>query len=551
MSFDDLLDHYRNMDMSVRDYLLGGVLPAILVFFILVLFPEYIFPDILLQDFLSIITRWILPAVILTLALTFPILSRKLKEEEIDSRLHIFTTYFWALSTSSVSELEMLKRLSKEEELGELGDELKKIYNRMEFWDIPLPEAARSVAETTPSEKLSDFLTRLAHSQEAGERLEVFLEKEHSVVMKDYETEYESSLEKLDMVKEVFVALMTSALFLMVFLSILPIFTGGSPMVLLAEGLVVFVLMEITMLISIKIIMPEDDIWHSLETKSPIQGKLKRLLPLTVIASVLIFIFTYNYFQFEIFWDIAISALPFLVPGILILLAERKLKRCDNNYDAFMRAVAGSRAASAGGEEAALAKLRRYDFGPLTEHIDRLYKRILTRIDDERAWEYFASDTGSNLIANFTKTYTGSMEIGGDIRKVSDIISDTFVRLLSLRKDRYQKASDLVGVLYGLELGAALTLTLTLNIALMMDESLGMITQTSQFSGILHQVGYGAGIINLFILLAIISHAVFSSLSLTYSSGSHKLSSLYHIVPMIWLGAVTAIGAQLIMRGMI
>ncbi len=551
LSLSDILDDYRNMDMSFRDYLLGGVVPAVAASIVIIFFPSLLFPDILLEGFLSLITRYVLPAVVLTIVFLFPIIMRKLKEEEIDSYLHLFITYFWALSTSAVSSVRIIKKLSEVDEYESLSDELKKIYSRMEYWDMPLPEAARDVAEETPSERLSDFLTRLAHSQEAGEDLSTFLEKEHEVVIKEYETDYEASLETLDLIKEVFIALMTSTLFLIVFLSILPIFSGGSATLLLSGGLAVFIIMEMIMAVAIKTVLPNDPMWHTLDKRPPLVEKLKKVLPVTAVAGGLIFYLTTAFLHLDIFWRIAMALTPLLIPGLMTFFSERELKRSDDNYDAFMRAIASSTAMKGGGVENALAKLHQYDFGPLTEDIEKLYKRLLTRIDEEKAWRFFAAGTGSNLIATFTNIYTGSRDLGSDVRTVSDIISDSFVRILSLRKDRYQQASSMIGIFYGLGLGAALTLTLTLNISVMMDNSLGMLSGTSEFSGILHSVGYTPGMIQAFILVAVLVHAVFASLSLVLSSGSHKLSVLYHLVAMTWIGVVASIIGKSVMSGLI
>ncbi len=547
----EILEHYQKMEMSFRDYILGGLLPSIVLFILIVFFPSLIFPEILLEGFLMFFTQYVLPTVILVLAILFPIIIRKLKKEEIDSYLHLFITFFYALSTSAVSEARMIKKLSEVDEYESLADEIKKVYSRMEYWDMPLPEAARDVADETPSERLSDFLTRLAHSQEAGENMTTFLEKEHSVVMKDYETEYRSALETLDLLKEVFIALMTSTLFLLVFLSILPIFSGTSAMLLLTGGLVVFIITEVIMAVAVKTVMPNDPIWHQLNRRPPLTSKLKKVIPACVVGAVVLFFVLVSYIQLDIFWIVAISLSPFIAPGLMIYFSEKELKRSDNNYDAFMRAIASSIAMKGGSVENALQKLRQYDFGPLTEEIEKLYKRLLTRIDEEKAWRFFASGTGSNLIATFTNIYNGSTDLGANVRDVSDIISDTFVRILSLRKDRYQQASGMIGIFYGLGLGAALTLTLTLNISVMMNDSIGMVTQTSEFSNILHQVQYSPQMIQIFILAAILVHAIFASLSLVMSAGSHKLSILYHTVGMTWIGVVSSLIARSVMSGLI
>lgn len=534
------LDVYRKMEISFKKYMLVLVLPSVIAVIFLLFFQDLIFPPMFTEGFISLITKYAVPLFILSLAFSYPWISNKLRAEDIESNLHLFVVHMEALSTSTVSNKDILESLVEAEEYGDLTEELKKMSNMMKHWDMPLAEAARTVSKQTPSERFSDFLTRLAHSQESGETLSDFLEKERSVVIKEYETDYEKSLDSLELFKEALISMMISALFLIMFLAILPIFTNDSPMVLLSGGVVVFLIMEVVLFASTKTILPKDDMWHDLDRKPPTYDLLNKLLPIILLACLAVFIVTIVFVKIELKWAVAIASSPLFIPGFIFYYKERTLKRCDDNFDAFMRSVSSSAAASSGGIETALGKIRTYEFGPLTNHIDGLYKRLWTRIDEEKAWNYFASDTLSSLITNFTRIYVKSVRLGGDTKKVSNIISDTFVRMTSLRKERYQSASSLVGVVYGLQFGCALTLSLTMYITMMMDDSLGMMSETPQFAHILYPVGYSMTMISFFVLLMIIIHAVFSSFVLTTASGSHKYSSFFHMIPMIWVGVITS-----------
>ncbi|MFO8110777.1 MAG: type II secretion system F family protein [Thermoplasmata archaeon] len=542
---------YEQMDLTFKQYLLFLVLPSIIAVIVLVFFQDLLFPPEFTEGFVPLITQYAIPAFIVTVVVLFPWISTRFKVENIESNLHLFVVHLEALSTSTVSNKEILRSSTEEEEYGDLTEEIKKMYNMMEHWDLPLAEAARTAAAKTPSEKFADFLTRLAHSQESGENLSYFLEKERSVVIKEYETTYKQSLDTIDLMQEALISMMISVLFMIMFLAILPLFSGESPMMLIFIGIFVFLIIEVVFFASTKTILPKDDMWHHLSRKPPVYENMMRAVPIVLVGCVVFTTVLILYTSIDIMFIASIGSTPLFFPGVVFYMKERDLRRCDENYDAFMRSVSSSAATSSGGIEAALSKIKTYEFGPLTKFIDELHKRLWTRIDEEKAWTFFASDTLSSLIARFTRIYVKSVKLGGDTKKVSEVISDTFVRMNSLRKERYQSASGMVGVLFGLQFGSALTLALTIYIAVMMDASLGMmVTLEEEVPSILVPVGYSIPILTLFVLILIILHAVFSSLVLTSVSGSHYFTSFMYMPPMIWVGVLTAYGVELMTRGL-
>ena len=71
--------------------------------------------------------------------------------------------------------------------------------------------------------------------------------------------------------------------------------------------------------------------------------------------------------------------------------------RRDETYPDFIRALGVSTAQARSAEPSATIKaLRGIDFGMLDNSIDRLEKRLSTRIDSDRAWDYFNADTNSS-----------------------------------------------------------------------------------------------------------------------------------------------------------
>jgi flagellar protein FlaJ len=457
---------YASFDMPWRKYIAMYAMPITLLTVMIAAYLSFTMKFFSVFPFSIIL--YMIPAFGVMVALFFPLLKGEKRKKEIERYMHLFITRMSVLASTRLPRKEIFRILSEVKEYGALSDEIAKIYNLMEYWNLSLPDATRIVAKKTPSIELADFLDRLAHSADAGEDFEAFLEKERMVVMETYAIKYEAALAQMDVYKETFVSMLISMLFFVVFVAILPMFTSGSITIFLFLTLLGFITLESFILYAIKVRLPEDEIWHNRkDVRSPHEIKLMRILPYSYLFVAILFIATYM-MGLSISLVIAISIVPLLYPGYLIHSAESDLINCDTNFDAFIRAV-GSYIEAKGSDVTAMERLRKHDFGKLTKYIDTLYKRLLTRIDKKMAWRYFAGETGSNLISKFTDMFVTGLDMGGNPRKISKIISESYVKMIGLRKKRFQSASNLTGILYGLMAGMAFTLYTTLGLMKMMQ----------------------------------------------------------------------------------
>ncbi|MEC8107396.1 MAG: hypothetical protein VX115_06620, partial [Candidatus Thermoplasmatota archaeon] len=74
-------------------------------------------------------------------------------------------------------------------------------------------------------------------------------------------------------------------------------------------------------------------------------------------------------------------------------------------YPDFIRALGGTAQARSAEPSATIKALRGVDFGMLDASIDRLERRLATRIDSDRAWDYFNADTNSAVISRYTRIF--------------------------------------------------------------------------------------------------------------------------------------------------
>jgi flagellar protein FlaJ len=498
---------------------------------------------------------WIIcsiPGYMVALIAIFPILKYDSRRMEINSNMHLFITRMGVLSTSELPRKDLMELLASVKEYGALTDEMKKIYNLIEFWNFSLPESARYVGKRCPSPILADFLNRMAHSIDSGENFSTFLRKEQAVVMTEYQAMYEGAMRDLDLLKEIFVATITAAMFMIVFVSILPMFVAQSSLMLLLGCLLVFLFVEVSLVFFTYSKLPKDNIWHNMAVRPYSERRLKRVLPFAFLIAGVLFAVLLLKTSLPLPMIFAISVSALAGPAFYLRRMENELKRCDDNYDSYMRAIASAVETVGGGIDDALRRLKGHDFGPLSVHADQLYKRLIIRIDEVKAWSLFAAHTGSNLISKFTEMYVRGIESGGKPSEIGKLISDNYIRMLTLRKYRYQAASSMAGVLYGLLVAITFTLYLMLSIMRMMNGVFSLIDiKNSQVAVPLLSTHFQLEMFSLFFLIIIVTHILMSSWFMRIISGSHPAMPILHLIAMSWIVSIVAFVSDMAMSKLI
>jgi flagellar protein FlaJ len=532
--------------MPIATYFTRYALPLVITGIAVAATLVFLFPDVATDGIFKYVFLAI-PVLFSVLAIAFPLLQGERRKMQIERNLHLFLIRMSVLSTSKLPRKKMLEILSKVKEYEALSVEIEKIYKLMEFWNMGLADAARTVAKRTPSPGLADFLDRLAHSSDAGEDIEGFLSKERDVSVNVYLNKYETALKDLDLLNEIFVAVLIALMFMLVFISLLPIFVDVSITLILPGVALLFVVIEVMVLYLVKSLLPSDPIWHNMDEKTEVDKMLKTVLPATYAACLALAIFGLLV-RVPLTAVVALVVTPLLYPGFVIRREEKKVRARDENYDAFMRAV-GSYAASAGSAVTdGVGRLSKHDFGELTTGIEMLFKRLLTRIDQIRAWNMFAAETGSNLISKFTEMYVVGLAVGGKVDKVIDIISGNFVKLMGVRRKRYQASDNMLGTLYGMSIGITFTLFSALslmNLLNKMNEQFAL-SQTTIALPIALQ-SFDLNLAEAIFLLIVFAHALISANLISFSGGSHKHSFYINFAVIIWISTVTALVTQMML----
>ena len=257
-----------------------------------------------------------------------------------------------------------------------------------------------------------------------------------------------------------------------------------------------FIVIQLGALFAFRSTIPDDQTFARDEFSTPFRILFRQTWLGAGVVSGILFIITLSvviaYWEgLTVTWDkyglilLAIPLTPMLIPSTLVQREESKVLRRDEAYPDFIRALGGTAQARSAEPSATIKALRGIDFGMLDASIDRLEKRLSTRIDSERAWDYFAADTNSAVISRYNRIYIEGSQSSGEPAQTADMVSRSVTNLLSLRRRRSLSASTMWGVALGLLISSVVSLNVTISIVLQLGETIaGVATSIAESTDI-------------------------------------------------------------------
>jgi len=584
----------RRLEMPVPRFLLAFVLPAALaglVSAILLIWLTGGFSEGgLFAGFTGVFLIIMLPLLTGGAAIYFPILEVNRSAIKIEKEMHMFITRMGILSLGEVGADTIFDILRQMKDYGELAQEVKRIETLVDKWHTSLPEAARIVAQQSPSPLWTDFLDRMAFSIEAGQPIDAFMRAEQETVAEQYNTLYDTRLEGVDTLKEIYVSLVSAGLFGLVVAGIhLVLFEIGNgssatPIELatrirwlLLAGFL-FVIIQLGALFAFRATIPDDQTFARDEFETPFRLLFRQTWLGAGLVTLVLFIVTIvvviSYWEsLTTSWDkyglilLALPLTPLLIPSILVQREESKVLRRDEAYPDFIRALGGTAQARSAEPSATIRALRGIDFGMLDESIDRLEKRLSTRIDSERAWDYFAADANSAVISRYNRIYIEGSQSSGEPAETADMVSRSVTNLLSLRRRRSLSASTMWGVAFGLLISSVVSLNVTISIVLQLGETIAgvatSIAETTDIGSISDAAGdfvlpvmedptAVADNILMFKIIAsilILVQVLAVSLIATRLRGGGFTSAVGQMIQLLWVAALASLISSFILDG--
>ena len=488
----------RRLEMPVSRFLGLYVTPVVVASFlagiVIVAMTGGLAEGALFAGVTGVLFVFMLALMALVTAIAFPVLEVQRSATLIEAEMHMFITRMGILSIGEVGAQSIFDILKQMRDYGELASEVKRIETLVDKWHTSLPEAARIVAHQSPSPLWSDFLDRMAFSIEAGQPIDEFMRSEQETIAEQYNTLYDTRLESVDTLKEIYVSLVTAGLFGLVIAGIhLVLFEVGgvddtpieiaSRLRFLLLASMVFLFIQIGAVFAFRATIPKDLTFARDELDTPFRINFRRSLLLSgaitiglLVLATFTLIWVWDTLTSQ--WDkygllfVAVPFSPLLVPAIMVRREESQIQRRDETYPDFIRALGGTAQARSAEPSATIKALRGIDFGMLDNSIDRLEKRLSTRIDSDRAWDYFTADTNSAVISRYTRIYIEGSQSSGKPAETAEMVSRSVGNLLSLRNRRALSANTMWGVALGLLISSVASLNVTTAIVLQLGDAI-------------------------------------------------------------------------------
>ena len=548
----DVLASYSRLDMSRRRYMLLIFLPTFSVFLL------SIAAAIVLQiPVTAKIPIPLLGLLVWVTGLLYPKLYITQKRTEIEDKFHLAMTHLTVLSTTNIDRVEVFRRLAAEDEYGALADELGQVVGLVDTWNQSIDDACRRRAKEVPSEVMSDLYERLAFTLEAGEELKEFMLDEQDFIIENYETIYEGQLANLEVMEDLYISMILSMTFGLVFAIVLPILTGVNPTVTVSAVIGLFFLVQVAFFFVIRNIAPYDPVWYFPEPRFIEDKELWAAIFIGSLGSLSIIFFMGLGFLgigpgidgVLFFLDtvplplyVSIPVTPLLITGIVMRMEEERIKERDEQYPNFIRSLGTAETAQQATTVEVLKTLRQKDFGGLTPVISRLYRRLSMRLSPENAWGDFSLEAKSYLIQKYSEMYLVGRQMGGTPQVLGELISQNMNTINQLREQRRQETVTLIGLLYGISAAAVFAFFIGLEVANILGEFSGALTlDQAEFGQLIYTQAYNVPVIEYLLLLVVLFNAALSSLMIRTIDGGNKATAYVHFVLLTWLGAGVAI----------
>ncbi|MFQ3476250.1 archaellar assembly protein FlaJ [Halonotius sp. F2-221B] len=548
----DVLASYGRLDMSRRRYMLLIFLPTFSVFLL----------SIAAAFVLEIPVTARIPIPLLGLlvwvtGLLYPKLYVTQKRTEIEDKFHLAMTHMTVLSTTNIDRVEVFRRLAAEEEYGALADELGQVVGLVDTWNQSIDDACRRRAKEVPSEVMSDLYERLAFTLEAGEELKEFMLDEQDFIIENYQTIYEGQLANLEVMEDLYISMILSMTFGLVFAIVLPILTGVNPTVTVSAVIGLFFLVQVAFFFVIRNIAPYDPVWYFPQPRFVEDKELWAAIFIGSLGSLgIIFFMGLGFLGIGPGIDgvlffiedvplplyVSIPVTPLMITGIVMRMEEERIKERDEQYPNFIRSLGTAETAQQATTVEVLKTLREKDFGGLSPVINRLYRRLSMRLSPENAWGDFSLEAKSYLIQKYSEMYLVGRQMGGTPQVLGELISQNMNTINQLREQRRQETVTLIGLLYGISAAAVFAFFIGLEVANILGEFSGELTlDQAEFGQLIYTQAYNVPVIEYLLLLVVLFNAALSSLMIRTIDGGNKATAYVHFVLLTWLGAGVAI----------
>jgi flagellar protein FlaJ len=211
-------------------------------------------PGLLSLQIFSVIIAFILGFYLgYTLLLRYPGIEKGKRATKINLTLHNAVAYMYAMRKGGAQLMVIFRSLSDRADIyGEIALELRQIVRDADFFGYDVVSAIHHLSETTPSEKLKNFLEDLLSVIQSGGNMSEFLSSRVKLYQEEARFEQKQFLNILSLVAESYVTLFVAGPLFLIIIMVVMGMMGGSAVLQLT--LVTYAIMPVGSIIFILLI---------------------------------------------------------------------------------------------------------------------------------------------------------------------------------------------------------------------------------------------------------------------------------------------------------
>jgi flagellar protein FlaJ len=476
--------------------------------------------------------------------------SSKKLEEEYSSMMLFFATI---LSAGMNIKAAFRSLSSIKEPLVNTSRVYNKLHMLVNRWAYRQQDACILVAELIKAKRLKSFLLRLAQAIQIGTSLNDFIKIEYSKYLLSSQFEFDRAMDKLRGLSEAYSAILTSGTFVSVSMLITSGLMGaGSVSSILTLTFLLTVVTSGALCVVIYINSPKAKIPNDMPNR-PV--KLKRLekiakpllfINLVTLSGIIVLVSLDGFsfqdvlglkgmlrFLFPIPMPFFIAGLMLFIIGFLGVKQIDRIKDLDTMFPIFIKTL-GDASAVTGSLSSGVERIAKNDYGPLNYLIRRLHTRIRIGIKHDSSWDYFAGESGSEMIRKFVNIFVAAVKNGARVKDAAYSIFDAATDELTRRRRREHVAKYLNGLVIPLQATLVAILTLTGALLEIFNKFAGMVRDYVSIVSVIDAylvVLYCAGIV--------LSLSVINSLAVHFIERSSLFNFIKRLGLILIISALT------------
>ncbi|MDD1674005.1 MAG: archaellar assembly protein FlaJ [Methanomicrobiales archaeon] len=358
------------------------------------------------------------------------------ENKKMGADLLFMSTYMASITTAGVTRPEIFAYTAVRHEYVPT-----KYVQKVEFfvrrWNYSYVEGLHLVADKVKNEMLRSMLNRYANSIESGVPDEDFLNRELQTIRSVYRNTYEQGLELLKKWGDAYIAMLFSGSLVAIIIMIsVAIYSPEGIDSSLNTSYMIILSISVMGLIIMYRAVPQDDRTHKMPDQcSREQGMIYRMerfvIPTIAVASIALYLLGTGFGL--IFLLIGILLAPL---GIIGFIDDTNIIHRDRDFSTFIRALGSVMGGKGITTTFALAEVDRKSLEHLEPLINSVYSKLNLGLDEQKSWERFIGESGSNLIYKYMHIFRDSVQLGGSPDKIGEIIGSSMLEQVLLREKR-------------------------------------------------------------------------------------------------------------------